>query len=216
MNKLIAFSAVAFFAATSASFAADAIGIPAPVAPTVPVVDNSSVWDGFYAGANVGYGWGDFDVDGFGGDDIEGWLGGAQIGYNWALSGVVVGVEADYQLSDVKWSESAGGIDVDAGINHFGTVRARVGADLGGFMPYLTAGVAFGELGVEATDGVVSISADEYGWGWTAGAGVEAMLMDNLSLKGEYLYTSFENVDFDGVDVDAEAHIARVGVNFHF
>lgn len=215
MKKLLAVSAFAIAAVSGQAFAADPI-MPAP-APIVPVVDSSSVWDGFYAGANVGYGWADADIDGTSfPEDIDGWLGGAQLGYNWAMSGVVLGVEGDYQLSDVKYHESAGGVDLDIGINHFGTVRARVGADLGTFMPYLTAGIAFGELGAELSSGATSISADEYGWGWTAGAGVEAMVMDNLSVKGEYLYTSFQDVEIDGVDVDAEAHIARVGLNFHF
>lgn len=218
MKTLLAVSVFAIAATAGQAYAADPI-MPAPIVPG-PVVDSSSVWDGFYVGANAGYGWGDFDIDGFGGEDIEGWLGGAQVGYNAAFGGVVVGIEGDYQFSDVKWDDevTVGGttVDVNAGINHFGTVRARVGADLGNFMPYLTAGVAFGELGGEITDGTVSLEADEYGWGWTAGAGVEAMVMDNLSFKGEYLYTSFSDVDFDGVDVDAEAHIARVGLNFHF
>jgi len=188
--------AAASMTVASAAFAADPI-MPAP-APIVPVVDNSSVWDGFYAGANVGYGWGEFD-DGAATLDIEGWLGGAQLGYNMALSGVVVGVEGDYQFSDIK--------DGDIGINHFGTVRARVGADMGTFLPYLTAGVAFGEFDDGADD-------QEYEWGWTAGAGVEAMVMDNLSIKGEYLYMSFEDV-LD-TSVDTEVHTARVGLNFHF
>lgn len=196
MNVLkTALLAAASMTVASAAFAADPI-MPAP-APIVPVVDNSSVWDGFYAGANVGYGWG--EVDGLAGfDDIEGWLGGAQLGYNIALSGVVLGVEGDYQFSDIK--------DGDIGINHFGTVRARVGADMGGFLPYLTAGVAFGEF----DDGV----DQEYDWGWTAGAGVEAMVMDNLSVKGEYLYMNFEDIADSGVD--SEVHTARVGLNFHF
>ncbi|WP_332714623.1 outer membrane protein [Pelagibacterium mangrovi] len=197
MNALkTALLAAASMTVASAAFAADPI-MPAPT-PIVPVVDNSSVWDGFYAGANVGYGWGEVDgVAGF--DDIEGWLGGAQLGYNMALSGVVIGVEGDYQFSDIK--------DGDLGINHFGTVRARVGADMGGFLPYLTAGVAFGEFEDDADN-------TDYDWGWTAGAGVEAMVMDNLSVKGEYLYMNFEDIGDTGVD--SEVHTARVGLNFHF
>lgn len=196
MNALkTALLAAASMTVATAAFAADPI-MPAPT-PIVPVVDDSAIWDGFYAGANAGYGWA--EVDGVAGvDDIEGWLGGAQLGYNMNWDGVVVGVEGDYQFSDIN--------EDDIGLNHFGTVRARVGADLGGFLPYLTAGVAFGEFDTGADE--------EYEWGWTAGAGVEAMVMDNLSVKGEYLYMSFEDIADAGVD--AEAHTARVGVNFHF
>ncbi|WMT90974.1 outer membrane beta-barrel protein [Pelagibacterium sp. H642] len=216
MKTLLAVSVFAVAAVAGQAYAADPI-MPAPVVPG-PVVDTSSVWDGFYAGVNGGYGWADAEVDGVDfPEDIDGWLGGAQVGYNAAFGGVVVGVEGDYQFSDVKWEdEIVPGVDANVGINHFGTVRARIGADLGTFMPYLTAGVAFGELGGELTDGVTTVSAEEYGWGWTAGAGVEAMIMDNLSLKGEYLYATFNEVDLEGFDVDAEAHIARIGLNFHF
>ena len=198
MNALkTALLAAASMTVATAAFAADPI-MPAPT-PIVPVVDDSSVWDGFYAGANAGYGWGEFDDAAT--TDIEGWLGGAQVGYNAAFGGVVVGIEGDYQFSDIK--------EDDLGINHFGTVRGRIGPDLGGFLPYITGGIAFGELDNDIDDA-------EYGWGWAAGAGVEAMVMDNLSVKGEYLYTSFNEVEFDSGDADAEAHIARIGLNFHF
>lgn len=220
MHKLVALSAVALFAAAGQAVAADAIGVPAPAIPApayVPVVDNSSVWDGFYAGVNGGYGWGEFDAGAIDSDDLEGWLGGAQIGYNWALGGMVVGLEGDYQFSDIKWDETVAGADVDAGLEHFGTVRARVGVDMGAFMPYLTAGVAFGELAYDVEiPGAPTISDSEYGWGLAAGAGVEAMITDNLSIRGEYLYVGFSDVEVGGFDVDSDIHTVRAGLNFHF
>src|SRR5690606_11776858 len=77
---------------------------PMPI-PVVPVVDSSSIWDGFYGGLNAGYGWGNAEVT-MGGltvnEGIDGWLGGAQIGYNFANGGMVFGVEADIQASDIK------------------------------------------------------------------------------------------------------------------
>ena len=30
-------------------------------------------------------------------------------------------------------------------------------------------------------------------WGWTAGAGIEAAITDNLTAKVEYLYADFQN-----------------------
>lgn len=220
MKKLAALSALALFAAAGPAMAADVIGVPAPAIPAtpyVPVVDNSSAWDGFYAGVNAGYGWGEFDADGFGTEDIEGWLGGAQLGYNWNLDGIVFGIEGDYQYSDIKWDETVGGNDIDAGLNHFGTVRARVGADLGAFMPYVTAGLAFGELGYEVdTAGGATISDEEYAWGLAAGAGVEAMVADNISIRGEYLYLGFSDTEISGFDVDTDIHTVRAGLNFHF
>lgn len=224
MNKTIAISAVAFFAATSATFAADVIR-PVPSAPAVPVVDSSSIWDGFYAGLNAGYGWGEGEITGFGGSatgDIDGWLGGAQVGYNFSSGSMVFGVEADYQAANIVYTEVIPGGTLDLGIESFGTLRGRIGADLDAFMPYVTAGLAFGQLGYTATPagGGATISDSEWTWGWAAGAGVETMLADNISLKGEYLYVHLNDASFDlgGVpfDANAGAHTARIGVNFHF
>lgn len=222
MNKLVAVSTVAFLAAGSGAFAADAI-VPAPVAP---VVDSSSIWDGFYAGLNAGYGWGQGEISAPGGpgalsDDIDGWLGGAQIGYNFSSGAMVLGIEADYQAANIVYAPAFPGGTVELGIQSFGTVRARVGADLDAFMPYVTGGLAFGQLGLNATPaGGSTINISEWTLGWTAGAGVEAMLADNVSVKGEYLYVHLNDANFNfggpAVNANAGAHTARLGVNFHF
>src|SRR5690606_36809238 len=132
----------ALVAVSGQAFAADVIGIPAPVVAVGPGVDSSSVWDGFYAGLNAGYGWGEGELSipgATGQEDIEGWLGGAQVGYNFSSGGIVFGVEADLQAADIVYSEEiAPGVDADLGIESVGTVRARIGAYLGGFMSYVT------------------------------------------------------------------------------
>ncbi|WMT92803.1 outer membrane beta-barrel protein [Pelagibacterium sp. H642] len=185
MKTLFAVSVFAIGAAAGQAYAADPI-MPAPIVPG-PVVDSSSVWDGFYAGLNAGYGWGEGtfhsaitgEVEG----DIEGWLGGAQVGYNFANGGIVFGIEGDIQAANIVYEETLAGIgDGEAGIQSFGSVRARIGADLDTFMPYLTAGVAFGQVGYDIdTVAGPSISDEEWGWGWAAGAGVEAMVFEKAS-----------------------------------
>lgn len=225
MKKLLAVSAVAMMVASAPAFAADPIR-PAPIVPVGPVVDSSSIWDGFYAGLNVGYGWGHGEVNsttlGAFDDDIDGWLGGAQVGYNFSSGGMVFGMEADIQAANIVYTEDLGGGDsFDIGIGTFGTVRARIGADMGMFMPYVTAGVAYGEHFYKLdVAGLPNISDSEWAFGWAAGVGAEAMLMDNVSLKAEYLYVdlgeSTFNVLGDDITADSHAHTARIGVNFHF
>lgn len=86
-------------------------------------------WSGFYAGLNLGYGWGAStrsmtfdpnDVTSFAGtcggvfggtcaqpaaDKVNGVIGGAQVGYNWQLNrNLLLGVETDFQLSRLNGS----------------------------------------------------------------------------------------------------------------
>jgi opacity protein-like surface antigen len=51
--------------------------------------------------------------------------------------------------------------------------------------------------------------------GWTLGAGMEIMLSDNRSIKGEYRFTQFDSenvIDYRGFNLDLEpsVHTARV------
>lgn len=79
-------------------------------------VDPGTNWSGFYAGLNIGYGWGrsattaDF-IDSEGGAllsssagtfNLNGVTGGGQIGYNWQRDMFVAGFEADFQGSGQK------------------------------------------------------------------------------------------------------------------
>src|SRR3954462_4806058 len=93
------------------AFAAD-LAVPHAYTKAPPVaVDPGTNWSGFYAGLNIGYGWGrsankaDF-IDSGGGAlrsstagtfDLNGVNGGGQIGYIWQREMFVVGLEADFQ-----------------------------------------------------------------------------------------------------------------------
>lgn len=214
-KTMIAVAVLSAFSASPLS-AADPMGSTTPYTPYGPF-SPSQGFGGFYAGGNLGYGGGEYAPDNAAASDIEGFLGGAQAGYNADLGGLVIGVEGDYQLSGVKFEETVAGDNVRVGINHFGTVRGRAGVDLGGIMPYATGGIAFGDVGYEReTLAGPTISDSEYGWGIAAGAGIEALAANNLSLKAEYLYVGFGGLDFGGTSVDAHAHTARAGINFHF
>lgn len=178
-------------------------------------------WSGFYAGVNFGHGAGEgASVFTLGGNSYYGGiLGGVQAGYNIEMSGVVVGLEGDFQFSDVKHRRELGaGVKGTAGFNSFGTVRARVGVDMGSFMPYITGGVAYASMGYNVD--TVNLSASDTAWGGTIGAGIEAALTDSISFKAEYLYVHVKGAQVSlggfNTDFDAFQHVARAGVNFHF
>ncbi|MET4318852.1 outer membrane protein [Bradyrhizobium sp. RT5a] len=98
------------------AFAAD-LAVPHIYTKASPVaVDPGHNWSGFYAGINVGHGWGrsattaDFIDSGAGAllnssagkFDLNGVSGGGQIGYNWQREMFVIGFEADFQGSGRK------------------------------------------------------------------------------------------------------------------
>ncbi|MBR0986867.1 outer membrane protein [Bradyrhizobium liaoningense] len=114
-RTLLVASAIAMLLAPHA-FAAD-LAMPHIHTKAPPVaVDPTYNWSGFYAGLNIGYGWGrsatttDF-IDSGGGAllsssagtfNLNGVTGGGQLGYNWQREMVVLGLEADFQGSGQK------------------------------------------------------------------------------------------------------------------
>ena len=58
--------------------------------------------------------------------------------------------------------------------------------------------------------------------GYTGGGGVEWMFMPNWSAKAEYLYTTYAretylgNVGAGGLNLSADAHTLKAGINYHF
>jgi outer membrane immunogenic protein len=139
--------------------------------------------------------------------DVNGFIGGAQVGYNWQRGSWLFGLEADIQGSDERGSADVclvAGCAIGTGIltanyklDWFGTVRGRIG-----FLPterlllYATGGLAYGEL--SATAPLVPLSWGSTRAGWTVGAGAEAALDRNWSVKLEYLYMDLGNVGSSG------------------
>jgi outer membrane immunogenic protein len=76
-------------------------------------------------------------------------------------------------------------------------------------MPYITGGLAFGEVQTNVV-GVSSVSDTKVGW--TIGAGVEGVIAGPWTAKVEYLYVDLGN----SANADFRAHVGRVGVNYRF
>jgi outer membrane immunogenic protein len=193
----------------------------APFAATVPAF----TWTGFYIGANAGYvgGTGRVSVTGLGSESgrYDGFIGGGQVGYNWQTGQLVLGIEADLNASGIEYSESAFGITAKSRLDYLGTVRGRVGMSFNSIMPYVTAGIAYGQNSISGSGFGVAIRDRQTHVGWAVGAGVEAQLGSGWSVKGEYLYvdlgreTYFSNVA-GGFQARADFHTARLGLNYRF
>lgn len=222
--RRVLFSTISLLALSATTvLAAD---IPRPMPTKAPVVYAPVfTWTGFYIGINGGYGWGKSDWDGFlGNADPRGGLVGGTIGYNWQTGPWVFGLEGDVDWADLKGSFTnlACPFGCQTKVQWLATARGRVGYAWDRIMPYITGGLAVGE--VQANPGLGFLGASETNAGWTIGAGVEAAITNNFTAKVEYLYVDLGDVNCGtlacgGVvptNVDFTAHIVRGGVNFKF
>jgi outer membrane immunogenic protein len=180
-----------------------------------------------------------------------GFIAGGGVGYNLQLANnVVIGVESDAQWSDVAQSQhetaataaiapfaSARTTDLGIGLDWFGTSRLRLGYALDRFLPYVTGGVAYGEVsasGYETIQGsppqTFASASSTTRVGWTAGAGAEFAVTERISFKIEYLYLQFGGVSgavsalspaplpaFGSFSTETfGTHIVRAGLNWRF
>jgi outer membrane immunogenic protein len=164
-------------------------------------------WTGPYIGISGGYGWGSSN---FG--DPDGGLFGATLGYNWQMGSMIVGLEGDISWSGLEGNDSGAGRSVNN--DWLGTVRGRLGFNGGRFMPYVTGGLAVGNIDASVA-GVGNSSSTELGW--TVGAGVEAAIAGPWTVKVEYLYVDLgEGDSIGGARPDFQTNIVRAGLNYRF
>ena len=188
--------------------AADIPGGPSPYY-SAPPLNSVYNWGGFYAGANVGYGWGKVTNTGLNPDGI---LGGLQGGYNWQRGHLVFGGETDLQLSSADDNTFAA---YKFSNPWFGTLRARAGYAFSNILVYGTAGLAYG--GLTATN-AAGLDESKTRVGWAAGLGMEVGFAPNWSAKVEYLYMDLSSTNYitTGTDNGFESSMLRFGVNYHF
>lgn len=183
---------------------------------------NEAQWSGFHASLLGGYG--EIGVDGnqdalFGPypDDglAVGMTVGVGLGYRHSLGGIVLGVDSDFSALMID-EQLAMKDTVEADYDWFATVRATAGFDLGDTLIYGTGGLAV--LGTDFVGGSDNRQQDFYGW--TAGAGVEHMVSDTISVKLEGLYAEFGSEKFELSDndttIDNDMWVVRGGISLNF
>lgn len=227
MQRILAFTLafISFVATASIAAAADLARRPpppppAPVYAPVPYYN----WTGFYIGLNGGGAWNNNSRFDFPGGpsisvDASGWLAGGTLGYNYQIGAVVLGLEGDIDGSGIRGSTAClGGLSCEIKNDWLGTARGRIGYAFDRFLPYITGGVAVGNLNASIPGFGSSSNTNT---GWTAGAGAELALSRNWSVKAEYLYVDLGTFDCTGCGVPAPSvgfttNVVRGGVNFRF
>jgi outer membrane immunogenic protein len=240
MNRIVIACGLALVAATPA-FAADlppAARARAPAAYAPPVMAAYN-WSGIYIGINGGYGFGNTDWDpvggfpGTGNFNINGGLVGGTLGANFQTGAFVFGIEGDGDWSDIRGSLSgtaavcgAGACTFETANDWLATLRGRIGFALDRTLIYATGGGAAGNVKATFTGAASAASTANTEFGWTAGAGIEYAITDNVTAKVEYLFVDLSKGSLTctvaacgattTVPVTFDASLVRGGLNFKF
>jgi len=202
---------------------ADAADLPlkAPAA-VAPAAYN---WSGLYIGGNIGGGWAQNEISdpglGFLGTllgvpvtqttNSSGFLGGVQAGTNYQIGKLVVGVEADWDWSNINGTNSTAftsgfipGLAITrslgANTDWTGTATTRIGIAHDHWLFYGKAGAAWAHTnytdtwtapGLGALGPLFSGTGSSTRTGWTVGTGIEYAFWNNWSAKLEYDYMNF-------------------------
>jgi len=190
----------------------------APPAQPQPSYD----WSGFYVGVNGGGGWGNswWSANSTG-VNLSGAQAGGTAGYNFQFGKTVLGVEGDVDWSGLNGSATSSGCPGGCSTSDswLSTVRGRVGYSFERFMPYVTGGLAVGDIRA-AAPGLPG--GDATSAGWTLGAGLEIALPGHWTAKAEYLRVDLGGLNCTGCsalpsdNVSLQGNVFRAGVNYHF
>lgn len=208
-----AFVGGAVFAAGTLAclYAAQAADLPVPPAPApaAPVAYAPAVydWTGFYFGGHLGAGystssWSD-PITGANNNFNSGigFLGGGQAGFNYQFNWLVVGLEGDFSWTGLGLKESGTdslGNTLNTTVNWTSTVTGRIGAAFDRLLLYGKGGLALAQDDSSFTDtGGNNVSTTFMRTGWTAGAGIEYALTDNILARVEYDYLGFGSKTLD-------------------
>jgi outer membrane immunogenic protein len=214
-STLTALAALMLFAGTKIASAAD-LAPPPPPAPEIrPSVTD---WSGPYLGGVIGgtcmdtsmdfHTWdNDFGVNRWTGPLVMngcGLSGGIVGGYNFQMDSIVFGLEGDFiwgsrtgEHTDVAWSATPPTIQRDVyEIDWMASIRPRIGWLMSAnTMLYVTGGVSWlrGTLKDTGSLSGTSTSFSETHLGYVVGGGIEHALTENIHLRAEYLYSSYED-----------------------
>lgn len=238
-----------WMAAVSPSGAADIPAAPIVKAPiAVPATQS---WYGFYIGANAGYAWGnnsiEFGPDAFYGPLLlaagipgtlagnpKGFLGGITYGSNYQFDRIVLGIDSDFDFSNIKASQTLAGtvlaVPFTATASHeikwFSTTRARAGFLLSdNWLLYGTGGIATARVDA-ATSNTLNVagaclvvaggcpfgSASKTMWGWVAGAGVE-YATGPWQFRVEYLHYDLGTLNYAMRDFVTPLNVINASVH---
>jgi outer membrane immunogenic protein len=156
--------------------------------------------------------------------NTNGWLAGGTVGGNIQWGAAVLGIEGDWDWSNINGTSGVpfgcvpGGCETKA--DWLATVRGRAGWAIDRVLLYGTGGAAFAPVQAGFPVAGTGFSSTTQ-VGWTAGAGLEFAFAPNWTAKAEYLYVDLGNSNctadcFGNTSVKFTENIIRAGINFKF
>jgi outer membrane immunogenic protein len=216
-------AALALAGAVGAASAADLARRPPPPPTKAPVAVPVYNWTGAYIGINGGYGFGRSRWDHLPASfNVNGGLVGGQLGYNWQFGQFVYGVEGDGDWSDLRGTANLANCNLGCRTRNdfLATARGRVGFAVDRWLPYVTGGLAVGDIKANVP-GLVGI--DKTNAGWTVGSGLEFAISNNWTAKAEYLHVDLGHAGCSvgcglpaGNNVSLTTNVVRGGINYRF
>jgi outer membrane immunogenic protein len=211
-----------------------AADLPSPGLPP-PLPGTAYNWTGIYLGMNGGFGtgnsnWSDGPIGTTGSFPTSGFLIGGTAGINYQIGRYVFGIEGDGDWTNLSGNSGSTCGAITAVLTPpvgcqtqsqwLATVRGRVGYAFDRFMPYITGGLAVGDIQAAAPGlpGGTGTNA-----GWTVGGGLEFALPGSWTAKAEYLHVDLGAFNcgtgcggLPNQNVSLHQDIVRAGVNYHF
>jgi outer membrane immunogenic protein len=201
-----------------------------------PPVRSPYSWTGFYIGADGGYGWQrptgtltsapdpvltPYDYRG------TGPFAGGFVGGNYQINWLVLGVETDWQWSNLTGNSQslaelgatgalpAGPFTVSTTTKDYGSIRGRLGAAFDRVLIFGTGGWAMGNpsTAFALVGAAPFVTTGSKSNGWTVGAGVEYALTDTILARVEYRYTNLEASGFGNTLTDCASAGIRAPIN---
>lgn len=210
-------------AGSGAALAADLPArAPGPVYKA-PVVYAPYNWTGLYGGINFGGGWGrsNWSAVPSGSFRTSGAVVGGTLGYNWQNGPMVLGLEGDIDWADIR-GEISCVPNCNTKTDWLGTARVRAGFAFNRWLPYVTGGLAAGDIKASG-NGPLFPGRNVTKAGWTVGGGLEAALIGNWTAKVEYLYVDLGSMNCaagvcagPATNVDHKISLVRSGFNYRF
>ncbi len=203
-------------AATGATMAADLPQSEIYTAPPAPAeVMTGNPWQGAYAGVSTGWIWSDTQSRGGASSvDGDGFSLGAHAGYNFTYENFVFGPEFSVNYNDIDDKSATSRFES----NWDTEARARVGYNMGTFLPYAAVGV--GMQDGQMTDRSNNVDDDKTHTFVGLTGGVEAMVAQNVSVRAEagYRWSNDKTYNFGSsrTKTDVDGAVAKVGLSYHF
>jgi opacity protein-like surface antigen len=158
---------------------------------------------------------------------------GAFAGYNSQWDDVVLGLEANYIHDGIRSISDSMGVvynpdlsfqslthsNAAVKLSDFGSLRIRAGYVMGCFLPYAFAGTGLGSQTVDRTisaypypvlPGTSAASKTKLVYGYSAGVGVDVMLVGGLFMRAEYEYRRVTS------DIETNINTVRAGLGYKF